>query len=131
MSSYAYLDPDLSIEERTSDLLGRMTLPEKVGQMLQLDARQDLVDIVTVRMAGSILHASPTRMTEALALVQQTRMRSFCLLGGPGSPPRRPGCRPTAPTVASRVCVGRRWRCSPVSARSTTPGSNAPTVTGA
>jgi beta-glucosidase len=43
--------------------------------MLQLDARQDLVDTVTFRMAGSILHASPTRMIEALALVQQTRLR--------------------------------------------------------
>ena len=30
-----------SAEQRIADLIQRMTLPEKVGQMLQLDARQD------------------------------------------------------------------------------------------
>ena len=32
-----YLDPDSSVEERTADLLSRMTLEEKVGQMVQID----------------------------------------------------------------------------------------------
>ena len=36
-----------------------MTLPEKVGQMLQLNAQGDLDDIVSTKLAGSILHASP------------------------------------------------------------------------
>ena len=31
-----YLDPTLPIERRVDDLLGRMTLEEKVGQMLCL-----------------------------------------------------------------------------------------------
>ncbi|MEO5665095.1 MAG: glycoside hydrolase family 3 N-terminal domain-containing protein [Nocardioides sp.] len=52
-----------------------MTLPEKVGQMLQLDARQDLVDIVSTRLAGSILHASPSRMRQAIDLARRTRLR--------------------------------------------------------
>nr|WP_269204157.1 glycoside hydrolase family 3 N-terminal domain-containing protein [Motilibacter rhizosphaerae] len=51
-----------------------MTLREKVGQMLQLDARGDLNDIVTVRGAGSILHASPEAMLEAIALASRTRL---------------------------------------------------------
>ncbi|MFG2826145.1 glycoside hydrolase family 3 N-terminal domain-containing protein [Streptomyces sp. NPDC048434] len=72
--SALYLDPDASVEARTHDLLARMTLPEKVGQLLQLDARQDLVDIVSARLAGSILHASPTRMREAIALARRTRL---------------------------------------------------------
>jgi len=33
--SYAYLDPSLSTKDRVSDLLGRMTLEEKAGQMVQ------------------------------------------------------------------------------------------------
>ena len=70
-----YLDPRAATEARVEDLLGRMTLSEKIGQMLQLDARQPLDDIVTHRLAGSILHASPERMLMALDLVAQTRLR--------------------------------------------------------
>lgn len=73
--THPYLDPGLGVEERVADLLGRMTLPEKVGQMLQLDARGDLEDAVLARMAGSILHASPERMLEAMDLVGRTRLR--------------------------------------------------------
>ena len=73
--THPFLDPGLGVEERVADLLGRMTLPEKVGQMLQLDARGDLEDVVLSRMAGSILHASPERMLEAMDLVGRTRLR--------------------------------------------------------
>src|SRR4051794_7551284 len=52
-----------------------MTLAEKVGQMLQLDARLDLADAVVTRTAGSMLHASPARIRESMALVEQTRLR--------------------------------------------------------
>jgi len=70
----AYLDPKGSLDVRVDDLLARMTLPEKVGQLLQLDARGDLLDIVSAKLAGSILHASPERMHEAIALARQTRL---------------------------------------------------------
>jgi beta-glucosidase len=73
-SSLPYLDPSRSVAERLDDLLDRMTLAEKVGQMLQLDARGDLDDIVGTKLAGSILHASPERMVEAIALAGQTRL---------------------------------------------------------
>ncbi|HKL47732.1 MAG TPA: hypothetical protein VJ878_03605, partial [Candidatus Izemoplasmatales bacterium] len=33
----SYLDPSISIDERIEDLISRMTLEEKVGQMTQLD----------------------------------------------------------------------------------------------
>ncbi|MEV6596074.1 glycoside hydrolase family 3 N-terminal domain-containing protein [Actinoplanes sp. NPDC051346] len=69
-----YRDPALGIDQRVEDLLGRMTLAEKVGQMLQLDARLDLEDAITTRLAGSILHASPQRMLEAIDLAAQTRL---------------------------------------------------------
>lgn len=69
-----YRDSSLSTDDRVEDLLIRMTVAEKVGQMLQLDARADLVDIVSVKHAGSILHASPERMIEAMALASRTRL---------------------------------------------------------
>ena len=39
-----YRNPDLPVEERIDDLLSRMTLEEKVGQMMQLDARSGDLD---------------------------------------------------------------------------------------
>jgi len=69
-----YLDPSINIESRIEDLLARMTRQEKVGQMLQLDARQDLPDIVIDKLAGSILHASPQRILQALELNARTRL---------------------------------------------------------
>nr|WP_296063785.1 glycoside hydrolase family 3 N-terminal domain-containing protein [uncultured Actinoplanes sp.] len=57
------------------DLLGRMTVAEKVGQMLQLDARGDVKEIVSEKLAGSILHTSPAKMLEAIDLVARTRLQ--------------------------------------------------------
>ncbi|MDQ0727039.1 glycoside hydrolase family 3 N-terminal domain-containing protein [Microbacterium sp. W4I20] len=70
-----YLDPALSIPERVADLLGRMTLEEKIGQMLQLDARDDLDDHILRRNVGSILHTSPERILRANELTAQTRLQ--------------------------------------------------------
>ena len=36
----AYMDAKLPIQARVNDLLGRMTLPEKIGQMVQIEATQ-------------------------------------------------------------------------------------------
>ncbi len=36
----AYLDARLPVQARVSDLLGRMTLPEKIGQMVQIEVTQ-------------------------------------------------------------------------------------------
>jgi beta-glucosidase len=77
----AYLDPTLPVEDRVRDLLDRMTLEEKVGQMLQLDARDDVADHVLRRLAGSILHASPERLLRAHELVEETRLRIPLLVG--------------------------------------------------
>ena len=70
-----YLDEALSVHDRVSDLIARMTPEEKVGQMLQLDARDDLADHVLRRGAGSILHASPERVRQAHELTERTRLR--------------------------------------------------------
>ena len=39
-SQPAYLNASLPVQARVSDLLGRMTLPEKIGQMVQIEATQ-------------------------------------------------------------------------------------------
>lgn len=79
--SLPYLDPELPIAARVADLLDRMTVEEKVGQMLQLDARDDLDDHVLGRHVGSILHTSPERIVRANQLASQTRLRIPLLVG--------------------------------------------------
>ncbi|MFI1035493.1 glycoside hydrolase family 3 N-terminal domain-containing protein [Streptomyces sp. NPDC020951] len=70
-----YLDPSRPVDERVADLISRMTLAEKVGQMLQLDARNDLDDLVLGSLCGSLLHASPERSVHARELVMRTRLQ--------------------------------------------------------
>ncbi len=69
-----YLDPSLPTDERVADLLARMTLPEKVGQLLQLDAQGDVDDLVSGKTVGSLLHVPPDRMERAIALAASTRL---------------------------------------------------------
>jgi beta-glucosidase len=70
-----FRDATLPVQARIDDLLSRMTLPEKVGQMMQLDARNDLASLVVDTLCGSLLHASPERIIEAHTLVQKTRLQ--------------------------------------------------------
>ncbi|TBN57871.1 beta-glucosidase [Glaciihabitans arcticus] len=76
-----YLDVSLPTSVRVADLVGRMTLPEKVGQMMQFDAREDLDHIVLERFAGSILHTSPERVLRAAELTRETRLRIPLIVG--------------------------------------------------
>ncbi|MBA8808459.1 beta-glucosidase [Promicromonospora sukumoe] len=77
----AYLDPRRPVPERVADLLARMTVAEKVGQMLQLDARGDYEGDILRKHVGSILHTSPYRVGLAHDLVEQTRLRIPLLVG--------------------------------------------------
>ncbi len=76
-----FRNPTLTVAERVADLLRRMTLEEKVGQMLQLDARDDLDDHLLRRHAGSILHTSPERLLRANELTARTRLQIPLLVG--------------------------------------------------
>lgn len=76
-----YLDSTRPVADRIADLLARMTVEEKVGQMMQLDAREDLEDQVLRQHVGSILHASPERLALAHELVAQTRLQIPLLVG--------------------------------------------------
>lgn len=78
-----YRNPKLPIEERIADLLGRMTLEEKVGQMMQLDARSgDLDDLIVNKHVGSILHTSPSDLPKAVETVNaKTRLGIPLVIG--------------------------------------------------
>src|SRR5688572_2362155 len=52
-----------------------MSLAEKVGQMLQLNAKDGVDALVTDFHVGSILHASPENVRRAHELAAQTRLR--------------------------------------------------------
>lgn len=75
LATAPFRDPARPIEERVTDLLARMTVAEKVGQMLQLDARVDLERDVLERHVGSILHTSPEQLVRAHELTAQTDLR--------------------------------------------------------
>ena len=78
-----YKNPNLPTEERITDLLGRMTLEEKVGQMMQLDARSgDLDDLIVNKHVGSILHTSPADLPRAVETVNtKTRLGIPLIIG--------------------------------------------------
>lgn len=78
-----YKNPDLPTGERIADLLSRMTLEEKVGQMMQLDARGgDLEDLIVNKHVGSILHTSPEDLSRAAKTVnEKTRLGIPLIIG--------------------------------------------------
>lgn len=78
-----YKNPDLPASERIADLLSRMTLEEKVGQMMQLDARGgDLDELIVNKHVGSILHTSPADLPRAVKMVnEQTRLNIPLVIG--------------------------------------------------
>ena len=78
-----YKNPELPTEERIADLLGRMTLEEKVGQMMQLDARSgDLDDLIVNKHVGSILHTSPSDLPKVVETVNaKTRLGIPLVIG--------------------------------------------------
>lgn len=70
-----YQDPTRPVADRVADLVGRMTLEEKVGQMMQLNAKDGVEDLVLNLHVGSILHTSPERVREAHELTARTRLQ--------------------------------------------------------
>ena len=78
-----YKNPDLPASERIANLLSRMTLEEKVGQMMQLDARGgDLDELIVNKHVGSILHTSPEDLPRAVETVNtKTRLGIPLVIG--------------------------------------------------
>ncbi len=76
-----YRDPTLSVEERVADLLGRMTLEEKVGQLMMLNAQPEDLSFINTRQPGSILHILGEKTRRAMHLAAQNRLGIPLLIG--------------------------------------------------
>jgi beta-glucosidase len=80
----AYRNPALTVEERVTDLLARMTLEEKVGQLMMLDARSEDLSFINTRQPGSILHILGEKISRAMDLATQNRLGIPLLVGEDG-----------------------------------------------
>ncbi len=77
----AYRDSSLCVEKRVADLLSRMTLEEKVGQLMIWDARSDDLSFINTHQPGSILHILGEKAGKAMQLVAQNRLSIPLLIG--------------------------------------------------
>jgi len=55
LAGAVYRDPQASVEDRVADLLSRMTLAEKIGQMTQVEKDSIVKQDITAEFIGSIL----------------------------------------------------------------------------
>ncbi|WP_430868837.1 glycoside hydrolase family 3 N-terminal domain-containing protein [Demequina aurantiaca] len=81
MNDAAYLDATLPTAQRVDDLISRMTLAEKVGQMMQFTATDGVQSIIEDFHGGSILHTSPERVFEARTWTEKSRLRIPLIVG--------------------------------------------------
>ena len=80
----SYRNPALSVDARVADLLGRMTLEEKVGQLMLWDARGEDLSFINTRHAGSILHILGAKINRAMDLAAKERLGIPLLVGEDG-----------------------------------------------
>lgn len=81
LAAPVYLDPSQHIDARIDDLLRRMTLGEKLGQMMQLDGRSDAVAQVLEFAPGSLLHILNEELCAAMDAAASTRLGIPLLIG--------------------------------------------------
>ena len=79
-----YWDATEPVQRRVEDLLSRMTLAEKVGQMLQLDGQTEPVKNVREKQPGSMFHLLNERLAEAMDAAAETRLGIPLLIGEDG-----------------------------------------------
>src|SRR3954471_15838585 len=79
-----YWDPSQPILRRVDDLLSRMTLAEKVGQMLQLDGQFEPLKAVREKQPGSMFHLLNERLAETMDAAAATRLGIPLLVGEDG-----------------------------------------------
>jgi len=79
-----YRDASQPLERRVADLLSRMTLAEKVGQMLQLDGQKDPLRVIADKQPGSLFHILNERLAEAMDAAAATRLGIPLLIGEDG-----------------------------------------------
>ena len=80
----AYRDSSLTVEERVADLLGRMTLEEKIGQLMLWDGREEDLSFINTRQPGSVLHILGEKVNRAMDLAAKNRLAIPMLIGEDG-----------------------------------------------
>jgi beta-glucosidase len=80
----AYRNPALSVDERVVDLVSRMTLEEKVGQLMMTDARGEDLSFINTRQPGSLLHILGAKIDRAMDLAAKNRLGIPLLVGEDG-----------------------------------------------
>src|SRR3954470_19000076 len=116
-----FRDSNEPIARRVEDLLGRMTLAEKVGQMMQLNGQNDPVGIVSTMQPGSLLHILNDELETAMDAAAATRLGIPLLIGEDGIHGHsfHPGATifPTQLALASSWSVDIAEACARVTAR--------------
>lgn len=77
-TSCAYKNPDAPVEARVKDLLSRMTLPEKIGQMTQIERRVASPAVITDSFIG--IHNKPQSFFPSFVLVNDQTFYFLSLL---------------------------------------------------
>jgi beta-glucosidase len=72
------------VADRVEDLLSRMTLEEKVGQLMQLDGQKHFLSLIETRHVGSLLHINGPDADAAIAASRRTRLGIPVLLADDG-----------------------------------------------
>lgn len=76
-----YKDPSLTIDERVKDLLSRMTIKEKVGQMLQLNGKINPEECYRKYSPGSFLHLLDNQTVTIQKMALESRLGIPILFG--------------------------------------------------
>ncbi|CAH9094208.1 unnamed protein product [Cuscuta europaea] len=73
-TSFVYKDQSAPIEQRVKDLLSRMTLEEKIGQMTQIERAVATPSAITNRFIGSLLSGGGSKPSENAASAEWADM---------------------------------------------------------
>ncbi len=84
MTVMVYRDPALPVGRRVDDLLSRMTLAEKVGQMLMLNGQHEPLRLVEQMQPGAMLHILNDELAQAMDAAARTRLGIPLLIGEDG-----------------------------------------------
>jgi len=72
--SLPYQDSTKDVQTRTNDLLSRMTVEEKIGQLIMRDGRDGYDKAIAEQHAGSFLHILGEDVNRAIDLAAKTRL---------------------------------------------------------
>ena len=76
-----YLDPKRSVNDRIDDLMSKMTLEEKIGQMVCLDGRFNFDELFEAQHPGSVFYMFDDDAAHCTMLARNTRLKIPMLLG--------------------------------------------------